>query len=429
MNFIKSKGSIILSLIAVGVSIYAIVVPKKETIIQKVDTNNQNNQIQLVASDGYLKWKLSTSSEWINLIKLDDLKGKDGIDGKDGTNGINGVDGKDGIDGKDGTDGKNGINGTDGKNGTDGTDGKDGTNGTNGINGVDGKDGREVEFRINNTTIEWKYTDEENWTALIDINELINSNKSKKNPIISSLNGSSTDFGCIDNETTCSVGSNIEVRVNNNTTYNFYILDDDGTKLTLILDRNLGETTSWNNYNSDEETMSEAYSKGPINALTELNLRTIGWDFITPIENYSYTNSDNAKNSGTYKGITIQNGVTTVTGSDDTNNIINGTARARMLTLEEAKAYGCNKSTDYSCSGENNEYKFIYENLKAEYGTTTPYGYWLLTTNSTNSSPYNVYAMHYTGRLNAVTSFDANTNGRGGRGVRPVIIIDKYNEE
>ena len=380
MNYIKSKASFALSLIAIGVSLYAIIIPKKDTIIQNVDSpqkESNQNQIQLAVNNGYLKWKLSDSSEWINLIKIDDLKGKDG------------------------------INGTDGK---------------NGINGTDGKDGREVEFRINDTLIEWKYKDENEWSTLFDINDIIKKNQSKKNPIISSLNGSSTEFDCIDNETTCSIGSNIEVRVNDSTTYNFYILGDDGKKLTLILDRNLGEPIAWKSF-VQESDQKQAFNKGPIDVLTELNVRTNNWNNINNIEDYNYINSDHTNRPDTYQGIGIENGKTTVVGKDGSIITIEGNTKARLLTLEEAKEFGCNKSTNNSCSQS-----FIYGNLKAEYGTNTPYGYWLLTTNSTNANNYNVYSIHYTGKLNSTTAFDANNNSRGGRGIRPIITIDKYNK-
>ena len=118
--------------------------------------------------------------------------GKDGVDGEDGADGKDGVDGKDGEDGEDGADGKDGEDGatitsikktsssgyvdtytitlsdgqsytftvTNGIDGKDGKDGKDGQNGANGTNGTNGENGKTVEFRVDGTWVQWKYTDE-----------------------------------------------------------------------------------------------------------------------------------------------------------------------------------------------------------------------------------------------------------------------------
>lgn len=114
-------------------------------------------QVILKEENNYLMWKYDDNeSSWRNLYDLDELKGKDGVNGKDGTNG---------VDGKDGIDGRNGINGK------DGIDGK---------NGLDGKDGREVEFRVVDSIIQWKYTNQsdELWNDLFDLGTLNKDNNS-----------------------------------------------------------------------------------------------------------------------------------------------------------------------------------------------------------------------------------------------------------
>lgn len=48
-----------------------------------------------------------------------------------------------------------------------GVDGEDGQDGRDGIDGVNGVDGREVEFRSNETHIQWRYAGEDSWQDLI----------------------------------------------------------------------------------------------------------------------------------------------------------------------------------------------------------------------------------------------------------------------
>ncbi len=137
--------------------------------------------------------------------------GKDGINGTDGKDGFNGTDGKDGINGTDGKDGADGLtpfigeNGnwwigeTDtgiqaiGQNGADGTNGVDGNDGANGADGLtpfigengnwwigetdtqvpafaqDGADGKNVEFRVENNWLQWKYDSDTEWRSLYEV--------------------------------------------------------------------------------------------------------------------------------------------------------------------------------------------------------------------------------------------------------------------
>lgn len=148
----KRSASIILYSIAIlsfFATCYSVIYLNKKVELYK--KSMAAKQVILKEENNYLMWKYDdTESNWKNLYNLTNLKGKDGENGKDG---IDGIDGKDGINGRDGTNGKDGI---DGKNGTD------------------GKDGREVEFRVNDNMIQWKYTNQsdELWNDLFDLGTL-----------------------------------------------------------------------------------------------------------------------------------------------------------------------------------------------------------------------------------------------------------------
>jgi len=130
-------------------------------------SGKDGREIEISVDDEYIKYRYKGDKNWINLIKISTLKGKDGLDGTNGSDGNDGNDGASGSNGKEielkndgtyikwrykgttewnnlaeisslkGKDGANGTNGADGKNGLDGTNGKDGTNGV---------DGREIEL-------------------------------------------------------------------------------------------------------------------------------------------------------------------------------------------------------------------------------------------------------------------------------------------
>ena len=101
-------------------------------------------------------------------------------------------------------------------------------------------------------------------------------------PKITYANGiMSSENNCIQVGNTCSVddiksGLLVNVKVNAETTEKFYVLADYGDKVTLILDRNLGDNVAW--YANAHDN-----SYGPITALTALQDRTSTWTNLSEI--------------------------------------------------------------------------------------------------------------------------------------------------
>lgn len=111
-------------------------------------------------------------------------KGDDGIrgpQGERGDTGEQGIPGDDGIDGRDGDDGEDGEDGSQGEQGDVGPAGEQGPMGEQGPPGPQGErgpvgpvgpqgpSGQSIELRGNDgsQSIEWRYTDDENWQTLI----------------------------------------------------------------------------------------------------------------------------------------------------------------------------------------------------------------------------------------------------------------------
>ena len=152
------------------------------------------------SSGEYLQYRNGENGEWINLIRLDDIKGSSGSIGENGKNGADGKNGNDGVNGKSveirksdtciqwryengewkdlvelsaliGADGARGENGADGKDGTNGKDGKDGKDGLNGKDGAAGADGKSVEIKKTAAYIQWRLSGGE-WQNLIALSDL-----------------------------------------------------------------------------------------------------------------------------------------------------------------------------------------------------------------------------------------------------------------
>ncbi len=374
----------VIAVLALALSIYAILLSRKGGT-----TTVKNSDIVFRVQDGYLEWKDSDEDSWTKVLELASIKGKDGI------NGINGIDGS---------------NGSSGKNGKDGKDGKDGVDGINGINGTNGTDGREVELRVEDKVLQWKYVDEEDteWRDLIDLSSSTGGGTGggeTSNSIVNSVDGDVSDLGCYTNGEVCTNGTIMNINVNADKALDFYVISDDGTNITLIASSNIGDseytTVAWYTASSGNN------SYGPVTALTVLNHLTSDWANINAISSYNYNNSGQG-----YKSLRVTNGETVITDSTDAQTPVPGTTRARLLTYEEAYGLGCRVTAAASNCPD-----WLYANLAAESNSLTPYGYWLSTAYSNTTRVYNI-------RNTGILANNA-PNDTTGRGIRPVITISR----
>ena len=102
------------------------------------------------------------------------IQGPAGPQGPIGETGPQGIQGPAGPQGPIGETGPQGIQGPAGPQGPIGETGPQGERGIQGEIGTAGQDGREVilQFNTSNSTVEWKYNDEESWQELFHINEI-----------------------------------------------------------------------------------------------------------------------------------------------------------------------------------------------------------------------------------------------------------------
>jgi len=212
-----------------------------------------------------------------------------------------------------------------------------------------------------------------------------------KNGIMTSNNN------CI-NKGKCTNGTKVNVKVNAIENYDFYVIEDNGSALTLIMDRNLVNKSYWINgsdyteANTDDGTVCEKTScndEGPITVLNSLKKETDDWK---NIPEYTYTISDEGPDAK-YSDITML-------------------MRARLLTYSEITKLGCT-TTGGNCPS------YLYTNLSKQNTSTLPSGYW--TNAATKDGVHGAWAVAYDGNLsNAYTVYSSAFFG-----IRPVISLLK----
>lgn len=215
----------------------------------------------------------------------------------------------------------------------------------------------------------------------------------------------------------CSSGTIIKFRVNSKETKTFYVLHDDGSTITLQQRENTIRNDPWNSENTN--------AKGPITILQHLESATSNW---VNANTQTYTmGTTNFNNTNAYTGCS-SNG-SNISCSTNTYTLATRTARARMITLQEAYAVGCRPYVDSSSVGSCPKWMYNYLDNSTSYGgiiddnTITMNdkankNYWTMTAISSNSTAaWHVGKVGYLGFLLGVTTTDT--------GARAVIVISK----
>lgn len=218
-------------------------------------------------------------------------------------------------------------------------------------------------------------------------------------------------------------GMLLSIPVNNTTNFDFYVLNDTDTTVTLISKDNLVSKSDWS-ISSD--------SDGPIVLFEKLNSATKDWSNIEPIEeyyyeDYGYKNYSNAcTNSQTdeqntycnytgkkafYKKVNIANGnVYITTAQNDLLPLNISSLKARPVTLEEILTFSFsigNQIPSWLCGDAD---------------------YWTLSSAIKNNEFNNAYAVSNNANLtesNLIIKNVSNGNNSTDTGIRAVITLDK----
>ena len=228
-----------------------------------------------------------------------------------------------------------------------------------------------------------------------------------------------------------SYGDKYTYKVNDTDTFNFYVLKVEGDKVHLIMDRNICEDGT---VATEQNTCLVAWhagennnNYGPDTAMTYLYNGTKNWTNVPDMMmDYEDENNKTDSTKGGYTGITISNGVATITGKNGASNTTIGTTsqplKARLPKENEVSGTDGNHCTESagSCpswlveymndSGtpSNDSYYFNNELISGING------YWLLSSYLGNSG---------LARIVDYFGYVGYNNTYGASSVRPVITV------
>lgn len=209
----------------------------------------------------------------------------------------------------------------------------------------------------------------------------------------------------------CASGTIIKYKVNTTESKYFYVLHDDGTTMTLQARENIASNIGW----YQDSSIIVPNTKGPINALTALEDATKNWE---NVNTQTYTLGTTAFPTSSFTGCHLDG--TKIICDKNQYTLPQRTAKARLISVEEAVQVGCKPST-IECP------KYMYNYLKEATligGTNdgTDYRYW--TMNARTEDIYNTYA--YSIEMGEIGASAVETSsGDYPSGVRPVIVINK----
>jgi len=211
-------------------------------------------------------------------------------------------------------------------------------------------------------------------------------NPGEPEPIMTSENACVTSGTC--SQSDILAGIKVNVKVNDSKNYFFYVIADNGTELTLIMNRNLGDNIEWYAAAGDN-------SKGPTTALAELALRTSDWTNI-PEKTYTVSGIGSDGTTRKYEDKTVTGRARLITYAE-ANNILTAN-NWTMPTWMYANLYNTGSNTDSVGNGK--------------------YGYWTSTADAYGT--YNAWNVTSSGNFDYESGTDDPYYG-----LRPVITISK----
>ena len=251
------------------------------------------------------------------------------------------------------------------------------------------------------TNGKWCVIKDYNSEDIIINNDIDNCYNPAAPKVLTQLVTKETANSCMKKGEKCNNGIEFALKVNDNQIYNFYVIEDTGDEITLIMNNNLGPLVEWisdGDYEKAGGVVEGWYgntNKGPLTALNALKERTNDWINITE-RNYEIVNDDDGKGGeNTYPKIVIE-------------------SRARMLTYTEFNKLKNNNGGTTP--------KYLYINLDNDDTTELQARYWLSTADSMYSDM--AWIFRYSGK---VVSYYGSGNrvNYPGCGIRPVITLSK----
>ncbi len=222
----------------------------------------------------------------------------------------------------------------------------------------------------------------------------------------------------------CPVGTIIKYKVNDSDIVTFHVMYDTGSTMTMQSQKNIINNTAWINkadyitYNTDSTSCdyTSCNDEGPMTVLVALERITNSW---TNVNDQVYTMGTTTFKTNFFTGCSLS--------SCEANTYTLGSrkAKARMITLQEAKALGCT-TTAKSCpiwmynylSSSVDNGGTVNDNLSDQEKGSKNNGYW--TMSATSSLAYCAWDLSYYGRV-----YHGNGAFSTDYGARAVVVVSK----
>ncbi len=221
---------------------------------------------------------------------------------------------------------------------------------------------------------------------------------------------------CYKKGKTCKQGTVIKYYVKENEYHYFYVLHDDGTKITMQQRENTIRNIPWHAGANDN-------SKGPDTVLLALEQATSTWTNVNVL-NYEPGVTTLYENANTGCSTTEDYKIKCETNTYTSSVLGKRKARARMITALEASATGCLVDKRSSCPDWMHNYLNISKNYGGSYNNdtlnesgVTDNAYWTMSTDY--SSTTNVWTVIREGHL--YSTYTTNTT----LGARAIVEITK----
>jgi len=199
-------------------------------------------------------------------------------------------------------------------------------------------------------------------------------------------------------------GTIIKYKVNDSLEKYFYVVSDNGNTLTLQQRENTVSATMW--YTAKDNT------KGPITILPALESATTSW---INVLNQTYTLGTTVFKDNPYMGCSYASVTKTFNCTTNPYSIGTKTAKARLLTVQEASSLGCTIDRT-SCLVWIYNYLALSASFQGTVNQTLDLAYWLA--NVYAADTIYSWTIDYTGNI-------GSSNPNKAQGARAVVLIDK----
>ena len=232
-------------------------------------------------------------------------------------------------------------------------------------------------------------------------------------------------------ESKYTVGDLLQIQVNDNETQNIYVLEVNGDEIVGILDRNLGNTAEWINFDDynanggnsssdDEATFNKnLYEIGPVTANKILDESTKDWNKI--ITAYMPTATDILKLTDFYKNLEE------IGDTENWEKKYFTEFSALMVKVSsncQAAVATCQQAIIANDGGQYLLPEWLTINLLSTGDNNGGYGYWTSTPLNYDDTQFHLdaWVIHVYGYL-----FNGNITNSTYAGIRPIICINESN--